>query len=264
MPHRDTPLLRAVRANDSEAVAIALAADERPALRARDVRDRFDAMAATLRPSLEGVHGARRLGRVIQGVYRTLRFHGPDRYDEPDMHLVDAVLERRLGSPVALAVVLMSVAKRLDVRLSGVAFPGHFMVRYEATKPVFIDPSSGAFPFPAESLLELAADELRLTPASAKRFLEPAPARTVAVRLLQNLQRSHEERGDLGRALLAIDRLYELTGATVLRADRGLRAAALGAPHGALDDLEAYLAEHRDESAARAAAALEPGRLDLN
>lgn len=264
MQLQDTPLLRAVRANDSEAVAIALARDERPDLRERDVRGRLDAMADTLRPGLAGVHGARRLGRVIKGVFRTLRFHGPDRYDDPGAHLIDVVLERRLGSPVALSVVLMGIARRLDVRLSGVAFPGHFMVRYEATKPVFIDPSSGAFPFPAESLLELAADELRLTPATAKRFLEPAPARTLAVRLLQNLQRSHEERGDLGRALLAIDRLYELTGATSLRADRGLRAAALGAPHGALDDLEAYLAEHRDETAARAAAALEPGLLDLN
>src|SRR5690606_26742432 len=98
----------------------------------------------------------------------------------------------------------------------------------------------------------------------ADRFLLPVGARTFAVRLLQNLQRSHEARGDLGRAMLVADRLFEVTGAPSARCDRGLRAAVLGAPHGALDDLSAYLREHRDAEVERAAARIEPSALHLN
>ncbi len=260
----DSPLRRAVRASDPEAVAAAIAADARPGHSGPDPRAALDRLAARLAPRLEGVRGPARLGRLLDGAYRELGFASPERYDDPDAHLLDRVLATRRGSPVVLAVVLGALGRRLDVTLHGVAFPGHYMVRYEAARPLFIDPASGAFPFPAESLLELAADELRLSPGAAKRFLEPASARSLAVRMLMNLQRAHELRGDLGRAMLAVDRLYELTGAPSLRCDRGLRAAALGAPYGALDDLRAFLREGHDAAAARAVARLDPTPLDLN
>ena len=84
------------------------------------------------------------------------------------------------------------------------------------------------------------------------------------MRLLQNLASAHEAQGDLGRAMLVFDRLYEITGSPSARCDRGLRAAALGAPHGALDDLTAYLAERPDRAVSRTAARLAPTALDLN
>ncbi|HJL17426.1 MAG TPA: transglutaminase-like domain-containing protein [Sandaracinaceae bacterium LLY-WYZ-13_1] len=257
-------LSRAVADDDVEGVAVALAADHDPALRPGDVRGWLDVLALRLSPAVEAVHGPRRLGRLVHGVYRTLGFSTPDRYEDPRLHLIGRVLDRREGSPVALAVVAQALGRRLGVPLRGVAFPGHFMLRYEASAPVFVDPSSGAFPFPAESLLELAAEELRVPVRDAERFLRPVGARTVAVRLLQNLQRAHEERGDLGRALLVADRLYEVTGSPMARCDRGLRAAALGAPHAAYDDLTAYLRDHRDADVRRAVDRLRPTSLDLN
>lgn len=257
-------LMNAVAADDVEATAAALAADHNPGLGPDDVAHRLDILALALAPEVHAVDGPRRLGRLVRGVYRSLGFTTPDRYDDPRLHLIDRVLERREGSPVALAVVVIALGRRLGVSLSGVAFPGHFMLRYEASQPVFVDPSTGAFPFPAESLLSLAADELRLPRREAERFLSPVGARTVAVRLLQNLQRAHEERGDLGRAMLVADRLYEITGSPMARCDRGLRAAALGAPFGALDDLNAYLRDHRDAEVSQAAARLSPSARDLN
>lgn len=257
-------LIDAVADDDVEATVAAIAADHNPALGPDDLAHRLDILALALAPEVQAVDGAARLGRLVHAVYRTLGFTTPERYDDPRLHLLDRVLERREGSPVALAVVMIALGRRLGVRLSGVAFPGHFMLRFEASQPVFVDPSSGAFPFPADSLLSLAADELRLPRARAERFLRPVGARTVAVRLLQNLQRAHTERGDLGRAMLVADRLYEVTGSPMARCERGLRAAALGAPFGALDDLEAYLRDHRDAEVSRTAARLSPSPHDLN
>ncbi len=260
------PTLReAVARDDVEAAAIAIALDDHPGLRAEHVRAALDEIADELRPRVHAAKGHARLGRLLRGMYRELGFATPDAYDDPRLHEINCVLERRIGSPVALAAVLVSVGERLGIPLSGVAFPGHFMVRYEAAEdPIFVDPSNGAFPFPADCLRKLAAEELRVPPPEADRFLLPVGARTFAVRLLQNLQRSHEDRGDLGRAMLVADRLYEVTGSATARCDRGLRAALLGAPHGALDDLAAYLRDHRDAEVERTAARLDPSPLALN
>lgn len=257
-------LREAVANDDVEAAAIAIALDDHPGVRAEHVRAAFDDVAEQLAPRVTAVHGHARLGRLLRGMYRDLGFTTPAVYDDPRVHQINCVLERRVGSPVALAAVLLSVADRLGVTLSGVAFPGHFMVRYEASDPVFVDPSTGAFPFPADCLRKLAAEELRVPPSEADRFLLPVGARTFAVRLLQNLQRSHEDRGDLGRAMLVADRLYDVTGSATARCDRGLRAALLGAPHGALDDLSAYLRDHRDAEIEKTASKLSPSALDLN
>lgn len=257
-------LVEAVRAEDVEACVTAIAADENPHLCDADVTRQLDALAARIAPEVTAVSGAARLGRLVRAVYRHLGFATPETYDDPRLHLVDHVLTRRLGSPVALAAVVILLGRRFGVELSGVAFPGHFMLRYEGDAPIFIDPSSGAFPFPIDSLRTLAANELQVSKQQASRFLAPVGARTIAVRLLQNLQRAHEERGDLGRAMLVLDRLYEITGSPAARCDRGLRAAALGAPHGALDDLMAYLSDHPDAAVSRTADALEASVLDLN
>ena len=86
----------------------------------------------------------------------------------------------------------------------------------------------------------------------------------MAVRLLSNLASAHEAQGDLGRAMLVFDRLYEITGAPSARCDRGLRAARLGAVHGALDDLTAYLSVSNDRSVSRTMARLAPSAADWN
>ncbi len=255
-------LSRAVRDDDLESVAIAIAADENPAM--QDVRGRLDDLARILAPRVLAEPRSRRLAPLVRGVYRTLGFETPESYDDPRLQLIDAVLDRREGSPVALSVVLIALGRRLGTPLEAVAFPGHFMVRFAAPAPVYIDPSSGAFPFPEACLLELAADELRVSKARARRLLAPVGARAVAIRLLRNLQSAHETRGELGRAMLVTDRLYEVTGSAEARCERGLRAAALGAPHGALDDLEAYLGERHDRTVQRAARRLSPSHLDLN
>lgn len=257
-------LRSAIARDDLEATLASLAADERPSMTPERLGLELDRLADRIAPYVRAVELPRRLGRLVYGMFLRLGFRTPETYGDPELHLVDRVIARREGSPVALAAVLIALGRRFDVPLAGVAFPGHFMVRYEAASPVFIDPSSGAFPFPADSLLSLAAEALRVRPEDGERFLAPVSTRTLAVRLLQNLQRAYEERGDRGRSMLVLDRLYEITGSPIARCDRGLRAAALGAPHAAADDLAAYLVDHRDADVARTLARLERGPLSLN
>ena len=50
-------------------------------------------------------------------------------YDDFRNSLLNVVLQRGLGIPISLALVYMEVAKRANVDVQGVGFPGHFLMR---------------------------------------------------------------------------------------------------------------------------------------
>lgn len=234
-------LIEAVERDDLEQSAISIAQDDRPGLAKERVEGELDALAERLRDRLGSAQGVNRALILLRGLHRELGFRAPSDYGDPRLHYLDRVLERRQGSPVLLAIVLVLLGRRAGVPLSPVAFPGHFLVRWEGREPLFADPCTGAMPIPRESLLELATSDVGASARDAERLLEPAPARTVALRILQNLQRAHAERGDHGRALVVADRVCVLTGSPSARFERALHALALGAHEAAREDLQAYL-----------------------
>jgi regulator of sirC expression with transglutaminase-like and TPR domain len=50
-------------------------------------------------------------------------------YYNPDNSFLGAVLEKKLGIPISLSVLMMEVGRRAGVPVEGVNFPGHFLVR---------------------------------------------------------------------------------------------------------------------------------------
>ena len=77
-------------------------------------------------------------------MFRDLGFRGDRRhYYDPENSLLDRVLDRRVGIPLTLSVVMMEVARRIGVPLGGVAMPGHFLVRDRVLPDVFVDPFDG-------------------------------------------------------------------------------------------------------------------------
>lgn len=117
---------------------------------------------------------------VAQG----FRGNAEDYYSPANSYLAD-VLERRLGIPISLAVVLIEVGRRLGVGLSGVNMPGHFLVRTTALPLQLLDP------FDAGRSVSLQAAESLYAQAAAGPFelavLEPVGPRTILSRMLRNL-----------------------------------------------------------------------------
>ena len=69
-------------------------------------------------------------------LYEELGFSGNrDRYDDPRNSFLNEVLDRRLGIPISLAVVYLEIGRRAGLRLEGINFPGHFLVRAPRTRP---------------------------------------------------------------------------------------------------------------------------------
>lgn len=230
-------------------MAFAIAADEYPSLDAGPYRSWFDRHGVELGARLVGADGLARARLLCHYLKSEVGFRGSDDYDDPRSNYLNDVIDRRTGSPVAMAVVLMALGRRAGIEVSGVAFPGHFLVRIEGH---YADPFEGGAPLDRERLVSLARETLE-DARQASACLEPVGVRTVAVRLLLNLQRIHVQRGDHARALVVCDRLFELTRAVSHRVDRGVHALALGASRAAIADFEAYLVAHPEgETATRA------------
>jgi regulator of sirC expression with transglutaminase-like and TPR domain len=101
-----------------------------------------------------------------------------DDYYEPANSHLDAVLDRRVGIPITLAVVLMEVGRRLGLTIEGVNAPGHFVVRAEGR---VLDPFAAGQPVPD---VDAAAAPV-------------VGAYGILARMLANLKAVHARRGDV-------------------------------------------------------------------
>jgi regulator of sirC expression with transglutaminase-like and TPR domain len=153
------------------------------------------------------------LQTLLGYLYGDLHFRGnvEDYYDPRNSYL-NQVLERRLGIPITLAVVLLEVARRAGISVRGVSFPGHFLVRApSAHGPRFVDPFDGSFLGAAE----LRALHVRATGQDGDpdpRLLEPTEKQQILVRMLNNLRAIWSQRGDRERLRSIEERIAILSG----------------------------------------------------
>jgi regulator of sirC expression with transglutaminase-like and TPR domain len=223
--------------------ALAVAAEEYPALDAAGHLATLDGLAASVAARLSRPHTTADTLRALRTVlFEEAGFRGnAESYYDPRNSFLNEVLERRLGIPITLSIVYIEVARRVGLAVEGVGFPGHFLVRCDVgQRPVFIDPFHGGEVLPADDCLaRLRARGLDVDP----RHLEPVGPRAILSRLLHNLKRIYVEASDDVRALWVVDRLLVLSPEDAAeRRDRGLVCARLGNTAAARRDLEAYLA----------------------
>jgi regulator of sirC expression with transglutaminase-like and TPR domain len=222
--------------------AALIARDAYPKLDVDALLARFDEMAA---PLLELELAKRSAGEQVkilsEHVYVTLGFSGNETdYYDPKNSLLPDVLERRLGIPISLAVVYVEIARRCGISARGVGFPGHFLVRVDVagSEPVFVDPFFGGRALDRPALQRLLRRSNAPERSVTDDLLEPAGSRSILTRMLVNLKWIYATRGDLARALLALDRLVSLTPDSIaaLR-ERASLSARLGAVEAARADL---------------------------
>ena len=153
----------------------------------------------------------------------------------------------------------LELANGLGLNATGVAFPGHFMVKVNLPKgQVVIDPFTGQSlsreelserlePFRQRNLLDVTnlADNSHDTPIGV--YLQSASPRDIISRMLRNLKEIHKTQEDWPRMVAVADRLIVLhPDAWPEYRDRGLAWAVQGQAARAVPDLEKYLAHASD------------------
>ena len=251
----DFPLLEA---------AISLAQDEYPDISVQQVLGDVDQLLARLKRRLPDDAGSlQKLRALNQFVYRDLNFGGNfNNFMDPDNSYVHVVLRTRLAIPISLAVIWLELAQGIGLKVRGISFPGHFMIKVNLTEgQVVIDPLNGK---------SLSREELseRLAPfrdmgglnddqeLPLGLYLQAAPPRDIIARMLFNLKDIHAAQEDWPRLITVLDRLIVLLPqAWPEYRDRGLAHAEAGHPGHALEDLETYLANATEAGDRRAIAA---------
>ncbi len=240
---------------DLAAPAFLIARLEYPHLDPGPYLDQIDemGMAAAYRiardTGLDAPLGAR-VDALNKYLFNELAFTGNrEHYDDPRNSCLNQVLDKRTGIPISLALIYIEVGRRAGVRVEGVNFPGHFLVR--ALQDLHTDdPDEGLIidPFHAGAILDEAdcrallqkhmGDDTAFSPS----LLARATRRQIMVRMLLNMKRLYVRMRSFPQARQVTDILLALqpTSLNELR-DRGLLAYHLNDVFHALKDLEQYL-----------------------
>ncbi len=245
-----------------------IAKQEYPDLDVEACVDRFDELAEAARRRIHAGSGDETVERLNDFLFREIGFAGDtESYEDPRNSYLNEVLDRRRGIPISLSLVYTEVGQRLGLPVAGVGFPGHFLVKWAGDPEVLVDAFFGKVISRDECAGRLRAS---FGPGAQldDRMLAPAAPREILARWLRNLKQNHLGRGDLERALGAVDRILLVTpdDAAELR-DRGILYYRLECFAAALADFERYLAlGPRDQLAAEIRARLpelrrEAGRL---
>jgi regulator of sirC expression with transglutaminase-like and TPR domain len=249
---------------DLAVAALMIARLEHPTLDAGPYLDQLDAFGDEARRRVEAapiVTGAapagvdpERYARVMainDYLFGDLRFVGNDvAYSDPRNSCLNDVLDRRTGIPITLALLYMEVARRANLAVEGINFPGHFLLRNPAgrsetaAQDLIIDAFHGGLLLSREQLRQRAgADEHDQDPMVFERQLLPRATKPqILIRMLHNLKRvyvgmrSFPQARDVAALLVAVD-----PAATHELRDRGLLAYHMNDFSAALRDLLAYL-----------------------
>jgi regulator of sirC expression with transglutaminase-like and TPR domain len=243
-------LLQTVRRPDSQIdlvrAALAIAWEDRGTIDMDRVLHRLDALVARTRPHVfPDRPTTEQAQQVVEYLHHVEGFVGTPRVyedDDPANSYLPEVLERRVGLPILLALLLLHVGRHLGLPLEPANLPGHFMVRCSRPEgDLFLDLFYGRVRENAACRTFL---QERIGHAISDPARVPQPSRRqVLARLLRNLKFSYFRREDFPKALAATERilLMEPESSTDVR-DRGMLRAHLGDLHRALADLERYAA----------------------
>ena len=229
-------------------VALLIARDEYPDLEPGRYALRVQGHASHLRRAVERESQlALKMRTINQYLFEEVGYAGNhDEYYDPRNSYINEVFERRLGNPISLALVQMTVTREVGLPLDGVSFPGHFLVRLPVDNGVLVmDPFNRGRPLDVDELRERASAHLGggvPDDDALSQILNPASNRAILVRMLRNLHGVYQKHGDWERAVRSADRVLRLLpdDSEALR-DRGVGYLEIGHRAGAREDLQRYL-----------------------
>ncbi len=183
---------------------------------------------------------------LIQFFYNELAFSG----DENDFfaskyNLLNRVIGYRTGIPVSLAIVFCQIGNAIGLKLKGVNFPGHFLVRCKVSeeRSLFMDPLNGKI-LPWNRLQELYNSILgeQAEDSMPEELLEPVGVGETVIRLLHNLKSAYINEENYADALASVDLLVQLCPQDPYeRRDRGFLLHQLECPKVALADYQFFI-----------------------
>jgi regulator of sirC expression with transglutaminase-like and TPR domain len=126
-----------------EEAVFVLSRFQNPTLRETEYMRKLDRFASMIEDDLRyQLDSGQQMHLLLDFVFNKLRFSGSTTdYYNPDNCYLDRVIDRRKGLPISLGLVVLFLARRLELPFYGVNMPIHFMLKYKGPKEeLLIDP----------------------------------------------------------------------------------------------------------------------------
>ena len=192
---------------------------------------------------LPNLRGGDRVHALLHVLGEQMGFQGNlGHYYDPGNSFLHLVIEKRRGLPITLSLLYMAVARRLGIRLDGVGFPAHFMLRYaDATGSWLLDPFHRAVVQESQAAQYLSGvfhQSVHLHSAVADYTVS---SRMLLLRLLNNLRNVYLSNHIFHQALAVLDYMVLVEpNEPELWRDRGLLNIQTGQMLAAESDLRRY------------------------
>ncbi len=243
-PHVLHDRLAALGAIDDDAIdlgrgALWLGALDRPQVALARYEDHLDALGAALASSSNDLVGKT---DALQNLLQTHGYRGDAQtYDDDQNANLIRVIDRRMGLPVSLAILLIHAAESAGWSVTGLSFPYHFLVRLDhRNERVVLDPFNGGSvvtPLQMRELLKSFDNDADLQPAHYK----PVSKRAVLLRLQNNMKSRAVQQQRFDRAAELIERMLLFApGEAGLWRELGVLQVACGRVKDAVVSAERY------------------------
>jgi regulator of sirC expression with transglutaminase-like and TPR domain len=167
-------------------------------------------------------------------------------YYDPRNSLLNEVIDRRTGIPITLSLLYMEIGCGAALSMRGINFPGHFLVRCEASPgPIILDPFSLGASLDEKTLHHRLGEiqeggslQIQLT-----KLLAGADKKDILIRMLRNLKAIYLRDEKFALALPIVDWIVAAKpGEAMEIRDRGFIYQELECFRAAVNDFESYLA----------------------
>jgi regulator of sirC expression with transglutaminase-like and TPR domain len=227
--------------------ALIIARSEYPDLDVGAQVSRLAALADGAGPARRVTDALEQLHRLREYLFEEQGFAGnADDYFDPRNSYLNDVLDRRLGIPITLSLVMIEVGRRLGLEMEGIGLPGHFITGARVGgEHVLLDPFNSGSILTGEACAELVTRALGHPVELAADHFTPITNRQFLKRMLANLKGAYWRREEWAKVISIIDRLLVLDPAAGGEwRDRGVAWSCLGDFRRGLADWEHYLTEY--------------------
>jgi len=225
--------------------ALMIARLEYPALNVNDYLSKIQLIANEINNRLpEDANAAEILKQLNHVLFVEKGYAGNTiTYYDPRNSFLNDVIDRKLGIPISLSILYIELGQTLGLPLTGVSFPGHFLVKLEISDgAIVLDPYFGGISLNEEDIEERLHEFYgpQLNKSRLYGVLANCSNKEIALRILRNLRNLYMQEENFEKALPIADILVNLE--TDL-------ADALKARAATYDQLECYTPALSDYSA---------------
>lgn len=195
--------------------ALMIARLEYPELDIDTYMGQIHSLAEEIRHRLPDEPGASDILRQLnQVLFVEKGFEGnTDHYYDPRNSFLNDVIDSKRGIPISLSILYIELGQQLGLPLTGVSFPGHFLVKLEINDgAIVLDPYFGGISLSEddleERLQEFYGDQLKGTHFNG--LLATSTKRDIIIRVLRNLRNLYMFNEDWEKALHMADFMVKL------------------------------------------------------